>query len=188
MKTFKVLLIVGVAISVIVAGALYANKYHAEKLEREKIDAEMAAIEKDLAADKLKWSYDKDKNEMGDVMQYAIVQSPNRVLFKFPYKEEGGSTFSLVIRKKNGSDDVYFTASKGNIVVADGARVKFDDEKPFVVDLDYSSTGNTDLVFITPTKKLISKLKASKKMIVEIPFFGQGNVPVTFNVSGLSWK
>lgn len=132
------------------------------------------------------WVKDSTVNDMGEKNVFYTVEANDKVNFNFPY--QGGSTGTLLVRTKNGQKSAMFTIDKGQIDTDyDGTyiRVKFDDEAPVKWLMAESSTGNSDVLFFENENKLISKLKTSKKVVLEIPFFQNGNKQFTFNTSGL---
>ena len=44
------------------------------------------------------------------------------------------------------------------------------------------------MIFINSTKAIISKLKTSKKIIIEAEFFNEGNRQMEFDVTGFKWE
>lgn len=141
-------------------------------------------------AKKFKWAYDSGESKMGEAYKVAQVVSDDILDFKFPY--QGGSTSTLTIRKQKGAVDIYYQISKGQIVsinpIKGGTvRVKFDDEKPMTVEANEPSDYSSDFIFLGSTSKLVSKLKTSKKMILEVEFYDEGARQIEFNVEGLEW-
>ena len=64
-------------------------------------------------------------------------------------------------------------------------RVKFDDEAPVKWSMGETADGSSDVLFFNNESKLVNKLKSSKKVVVEVPFFQNGNKQFVFNTSGL---
>ena len=132
------------------------------------------------------WEKDSVVNDMGEKNIFYTVEANDKVDFDFPY--QGGSTGALLVRTKNGKKSAMFTIDKGQIDTDyDGTyiRVKFDDEAPVKWLMAESSTGSSDVLFFENENKFISKLKTSKKVVLEVPFFRNGNRQFTFNTEGL---
>jgi hypothetical protein len=136
------------------------------------------------------WSYDESVDKMtSSKSMYASCASTNQLNFEFPY--DGGTTFFINVRKKSGKTDVYINAEKCQFNVGiDGAtiRVKFDDEKPTTFSCSSCDDGSANILFIDSAKRFLAKLKTSKQVIIEAPFFQAGKQQIEFNVVGLKWK
>lgn len=136
------------------------------------------------------WQYSEDIDEMDNTSRkIASLKAENKIKFDFPY---GNSSFSINIREWKGKTDIFLSCSECQFVAGvmgeDKYRVKFDDEDPFTVSASYSSSGAFDVVFLGNEKKLISKLKTAKKMMIEPQFYDVGYKPVKFNVEGFDLK
>lgn len=143
-------------------------------------------------AKKENWSYSEDVDKMTSTKkQYAECTSTNRVEFEFPYNQDGGSSFVLLIRHDKAGSDVMLTVSKGQFITGVGdetIRMKFDNEEPIQVGISGSSSGSADVLFLSPVNKIINKLKKAKKVIIEPEFFQVGYKQVEFDTEGLVWK
>ncbi|WP_297334539.1 hypothetical protein [Flavobacterium sp.] len=139
-----------------------------------------------------KWNYSDEKDKMsGETKYFAFIDADQLLNFEFPY--DGGSTASLQIRNEEKSTDVMFLISKGQIVTGnaiDGGttRVKFDDEKPMMVNVSYPSDHSTDVIFLSPTKKIVDKMKTAKKFLIEVEFYDEGIRQIEFDVDKLEWN
>lgn len=137
-----------------------------------------------------KWQFQEDIDKMtSKTVKYASIDANEELEFKFPYN--GGSVASLTVRKKDGSNDIYLSVSKGQFNgTYDGGqvRIKFDDDQPKNFSFTAPSDSSTDLIFINSTKTIISKLKTTKKIIIEAEFFNEGNRQMEFDVSGFKWE
>lgn len=140
--------------------------------------------------DVTKWQFQEDVDKMtSKTVKYASIDANEELEFKFPY--DGGSVASLTIRKKDGSNDIYLSVSKGQFNgTYDGGqvRIKFDEEQPKKFSFTAPSDNSSDVIFINSTKAIISKLKTSKKIIIEAEFFNEGNRQIEFDVSGFKWE
>lgn len=139
---------------------------------------------------KTKWYYETKETKMGNSQKFAQIISDDVLNFDFPY--DGGSKSIFTIRKEKGQTDIYYEISKGQIVSVnpvDGGtiRVKFDDEKPMIIGVSGASDYSSDIIFLNSTSKIISKLKTSKKMIIEVEFYNEGSRQIQFDVEGFEW-
>lgn len=147
-------------------------------------------IRKFLEIDKLNnnWEYDSTINKMGENIKFARVKSTDLVYFDFPYS--GGSRGAITIRKKRGDLDIYFTISKGQIdtgIDETYIRVKFDDDKPVTYSMSESEDGSSDILFFNNESAFLKKIKKSKKMVVEVPFYQNGFEQFEFKIRNLVW-
>ncbi|MFC6267303.1 hypothetical protein [Frigoriflavimonas asaccharolytica] len=137
-----------------------------------------------------KWQFQEDVDKMtSKTVKYASIDANEVLEFEFPYN--GGSIPSLTIRKKDGVNDIYLKVSKGQFNSSyDGGnlRIKFDDEQPKKFSFSGASDNSMDIVFINSTKTIISKLKKSKKIIIEVEFYNEGVRQMEFDVSGFTWE
>lgn len=136
------------------------------------------------------WTYNTVKNEMGESTIMATIQSTNKVEFDFPY--QGGSVGYLVIKKSpKGGLNIMYRVSNGqidvDIIEGTDIRVKYDDETPKKYTMSSSSDNSTDVLFFDGEASVLSKIKKSKKVVVEVPFFQNGNQQFTFNTENLKW-
>lgn len=134
------------------------------------------------------WKYDSSINNMGDKYLYAEVDANEKVYMEFPYN--GGSTGTLLIRNKNGKKEAMFLIDKGQIDTDyDGTyiRVKFDDQAPQKWSMSGSADNSSDILFFENATSLIKKVKESKKVVLEVPFFQNGNQQFVFNTENLNF-
>ncbi|TWP30528.1 hypothetical protein ETU08_01850 [Apibacter muscae] len=135
------------------------------------------------------WLYEDEVDKMGDSIYYAQLKSAENLNLDFPYEN---SYASLNIRNKQGKNDVIFSVTEGQIkgYVYDGgtARIRFDNEKPFNIGYVGSSDGSSEVIFLQTPNKIIDKLKKSKRMVIEVEFYNNGNKQIEFNTEGLVWK
>lgn len=148
-----------------------------------------AVVEK--AEDISNWSYNETMDKMDKTISFfASTESPDLLNFEFPYN--GGSTVTMTVRKNKTGNDVFVKVSKGQFMVTSyedkSIRVKFDDGKPIAYNIVGAADGSSDLFFFRNTGKLIQKIKASKKMMIECEFYNEGIRQIEFNVSGLNWS
>lgn len=136
------------------------------------------------------WTYEETVDKMDNKKNlFASCTSTNQVYFDFPYS--GGSTFTLMIRNANKSNEVLLSVSKGQFSTGiDGSRgrIKFDDEKPISISYTEPEDSRSDLIFLSPERMIINKLKKAKKVMIETEFFQEGRKSAEFDVEGLTWN
>ena len=139
------------------------------------------------------WQYETSKDEMrGIESRFATTVSTNTVDFDFPYN--GGSKLILALRKRGSDVDVMVSITKGQILCGIQnceAAFKFDDGAVQSITMSEPDSHASDLLFVAYDKtesKIISQLKNSKKLVIEVPFYQQGKKQFTFDVSGLEWN
>ncbi|MCU4628262.1 hypothetical protein KTJ53_00835 [Acinetobacter variabilis] len=141
------------------------------------------------------WEYDESIDEMrGTKAQYAYLKSDNRIDFDFPY--DGGSFLQITLRKNNNNpSDVMFAISKGQfhcntITESCFAAIKFDNGSIQNIELAGSADHSSEIMFIShqsDVNKFIAELKSSKNLIIELPFYREGNKQFKFKLSELNW-
>jgi hypothetical protein len=65
--------------------------------------------------------------------------------------------------------------------------MKFDDGKVEKYLAYESSSGRSDILFIHPYEKIVSKLRKAKRLQVEANFYQEGRHQLEFEVSGFNW-
>ena len=162
--------------------------------EKARRDSVFAAIQAQLdslnhPAPKVGWTYSQNEDKMtSGVSYFAEAQAKELLQFEFPY--DGGSTATLMIRNKEGDNDVMLNVSKGQFITHyDGStiRARFDNDSPVRYNISEPSDGSSDLVFINAEKDFISKLKKAKKLILEAEFYNAGLRQMEFDVSDFKW-
>lgn len=139
------------------------------------------------------WQYKTTKDDMrGTTTNFATTVSTNTVNFDFPYN--GGSKLLLTLRETGNQKDVIVTISKGQILC--GIRgcdlsFKFNDGAVQSITMSEPDNHSSEALFVMYDKtedKIISQIKSSKKLVVEVPFYQEGRKQFTFDVSGLEWN
>ena len=139
------------------------------------------------------WDYQTQVDEMNDSKsKFASLVSDNIISFDFPY--EGGSDLSITIRyTKKWGTDVYITISKGQFICneyngTNSVRVRFDNGKAMKFSTTEPSDGSSNMVFLSNPKKFINLAKKAKRILIEAPFYEEGNQVFTFTVDKpLEW-
>jgi len=135
------------------------------------------------------WSYNSDTDQLrGKTIYFASADSQNSVDFDFPYS--GGSTLSMTVRKhpKYGND-VYFRISKGQFVCGiDSCQgtINYGDGAQSI-SLTEPEDHSSDTLFASNGSSVIEHLKKAKRVIIELPFYQEGNRQFTFETKGLNW-
>lgn len=137
------------------------------------------------------WRYDSDVDKMrGNTSYFADATSLNSANFQFPY--QGESHLHIMLRNQGEGNDVMFSIDKGQFHCKyDGCEisVKFDNEAVRTYAVNEADAGKNDVVFLASDKDaFIKKLKTSKKVIIEAPFFQEPRTQFDFDTAGLEWK
>lgn len=186
-KQFKMSknLLSALAISAMCIFAVASGSSETEKTENATSNAKIN--EKGV---KENWEYSEDENKMDGTKQYfAQTTSTNQVDFAFPY--DGGSNMDIIVRKTGKASEVLLLISKGQFMGSIGgsskAKVKFDDQSPVSYSYESAGDGSGDVIFLNNATNFISKLKDSKKVMIELTFFNEGNKILEFDTEGLEW-
>ena len=137
-----------------------------------------------------KWLYGSDTDEMrGTKVTYAILGSSNEIKFEFPY---GRQELNIQLRSRPDSDDIMLDMKSGNIICSsfDGCSVavKFDDGPINQYKFMPSDSYDAETIFLNSGKVAFAeKIRKSKQMMVEIPFYNYGRAQYKFDTSGLKW-
>lgn len=135
------------------------------------------------------WQYEKKVDKEGRTVYKASTLSPNRLEFAFPYN--GGSIATLTLRKRESDTHVYVQISKGqfNRSFQDGkARVRFDRNRPITYPISAAENGSANIIFLGSEQTLINRMKAAKKMVIDLEFAGQGTRQIEFQTANLKWE
>jgi hypothetical protein len=147
----------------------------------------------DVSAD---WRYRIDEDKMsGEKSYFASVLSENSVNLKFPY--EGGTRAEITVRKGSraaygdGVRDVISIDIHNGQLICPGykcvSRVKFDNQvEKFTLRPPRDGSTNTLGIFEVP--RFVSKLKKSKRVLLELELYKGGTQFFEFDTSGLVWK
>ena len=135
------------------------------------------------------WRYEEKKDAMsGKSTKTASLDSENQISLDFPYS--GANQPTLFIRKVGDSLDVAIQIDKGQILCHGRPctiKVRFDDGKPVAFNGNGPSDSSAEAVFLSPEPKIVSQIKKSKTMLVEVVIFHQGTHVLKFNTAGLDW-
>lgn len=137
------------------------------------------------------WSYDRRRDEVrnGDVLT-ASISSENSANLEFPY--QGDNYLNLTIRKHPEYGlDVIIRVDKGQILCHSysepcSGTMNIDGRTERLTFFE-SADNDSSVVFASYPAALIKKLKNSNSVIIELPFFQNGNVQFKFKSKGLEW-
>lgn len=134
------------------------------------------------------WTYETYEDKMdGTKQRVAVTTSTNKVHFDFPYA--GGSEFYLMLRKGGGTD-VMLKISKGQFMSGltdEVVRVKCDNGTAVSYGYNGAADGSSDIIFLNGAKGLIEKIRKSKKVMIDAPFYNAGRQVAEFEVEGLEF-
>lgn len=135
-----------------------------------------------------RWEVITSKDEMRKTEQkFLAIESINSANFKFPY--DGGSKLTLVLTDTNSDEPrVILVIDKGQYDCSMRAcygAAKFGDSP--VQDLEFQEGVSKEiLVFTGNSKAFVANIRKFKKVIIELPFYQEGNHQFTFNTEGFS--
>lgn len=137
-----------------------------------------------------KWQEFDRKDELrGTTDKFAIIDSNNSVDFDFPYCCD--STLKITVRQTSQyGKDVIFQISDGQFVcgIYDCAGMISFDGAPERLSLNTSADHDSKVLFAKYPDAIIRKLKNSEKVIIELPFYQEGNRQFTFDTKGLRFE
>jgi hypothetical protein len=123
-------------------------------------------------------------------IRQASSTSINTVSFDFPYEGEQRGRLILRTHPEYGKD-VILSVERGQFLTGiDGCRVlvRFDESKPIAFWARGAADNSTTTIFLDGFSKFFSSVSHSKKVVIEAPFYQQGNQVFEFNVEGLNWE
>ena len=140
------------------------------------------------------WSYDHVHDEMrGTVTETAAILSTNAVKIGAPYDETRlglmlryappGSRapgLSLVALLQRGQFDCGMNGC--------ALHAKIDDGSVVTLYATEAAGGNTGGVFVSDPAATIARMRAGKRLTLEVPIFHDGARQFTFDVEGLVWN
>lgn len=137
------------------------------------------------------WEYTTEQDEMrGAKSHFAQLEASNTIDLDFPYGEQRGRI--LVRQSAQFGFDVLVGVPSGQIMCNSFSdshiNVKFDDGAIQRYGCTDASDGTSNMIFIQGSKGFLSKLKKSKKAVVEAEFFQNGMQQMTFNTANLKWE
>ena len=145
------------------------------------------------AAQAAQWRYEDDVDQMsGKKASFASVQSDNSLNLAFPYNGENRGRLTVRRHPKYGID-VVVSVEKGQILCPTyngcAVMVRFDINKPERFSAVGPADHSSESVFLINKARFISAAKKSKRILVQIPMFHQGEQVLEFSVPvELAWK
>lgn len=137
------------------------------------------------------WNYVSRTDELrGKTIRNAMIISENSANFDFPYA--GSNHLHMHIRSHpQYGTDLILQIEKGQILChsySDPCKGMISiDGKVEALTFGESDDNDSTVAFAVYPKPLIAKIKGSKRVIIELPFFQEGNVQFMFNTEGLEW-
>jgi len=136
------------------------------------------------------WDYSSRVDQMrNQAITYASLVSDTILYFDFPY--DGGTTFTLTLRKSGDNTDVMLIASKGQFTCFDSSedrvQMKFDEGEVLHYSCGRSADGSSNVIFLGPEDMILRKLKASHHLTIEAQFYQEGSRQIDFSTEGLRW-
>lgn len=132
------------------------------------------------------WQYSDEVDKMTSKQIYfANIDATEEFKLKFPY--EGGSTPSIMVRRKNGETNVIFGVTKGQFmpgVDGETIKVRFDDNPAEEFHCAGSDDEDSRYLFIEQATRFVKRLKASKKALIEVEMYDNGMQLAEFNTAG----
>lgn len=135
------------------------------------------------------YQYERNDELRGTTDKFAVVTSQNSVRFDFPYCCE--SRLKITVRKTaQYGQDVIFQISDGQFVCGlyDCSGMISVDGKPEKLSLNTSADNDSKVLFAKYPAAIIKKLRGSEKVIIELPFYQEGNRQFKFDTYGLEWQ
>ena len=138
------------------------------------------------------WHYFTTNDEMTtkDIVT-AQTNSLNKQDLHWPYGPGIAATLTLRKHPRSGKN-VYVSIDKGQILCRSyescSITIRFDARPAVKFSAIGPSDGSTEVIFIQNYAKFFAELKKSKKVLVELPMYQDGNRSWQFDVTDLSWK
>jgi RNA polymerase subunit RPABC4/transcription elongation factor Spt4 len=137
-----------------------------------------------------RWTYDTSRDEVRNAeIKTANLLSDNQIQLSAPY--DGGTKAQILIRRHpEYGVDVMIKASPSQIICDsyDGCSIDINiDGKTQKLRMLKPADYDSELLFVSNGPSLVRKLKVSKKVVLELPFYSNGNGQFQFTTLGLEW-
>ncbi len=136
----------------------------------------------------VRWISGEVSDEMTDAKRpYLYNTSLNGADFDFPYRVEGGSKATLVIRKDSNNKVAFISVEKGHMICSyNDCSILIRDESGKVTKWSASKpqVGVTNTLFINDVRSLEKIIKENEKIRIGVEFYRYGIKSFDFNVSG----
>lgn len=173
------------SISIII---LFSCKESTKSVTEVAIDTVAVAIDSIAPTVSNNWKYHQSIDKMtSKPTKFAEIMSNESLDLKFPY--DGVNYGQLTLRNKDGLN-IYLGIDKGQISGGydnNFIMVRFDEEKPIKFSYNEPQDGSSNFIFIDNEVKFLSKLKNSKKVLISLPLYNDGNQILEFNTVDLKW-
>jgi hypothetical protein len=135
------------------------------------------------------WTYSTSRDQVRNAdIASASVRSDNTVNLDFPYGTVGMTM--TVRRHPEYGLDVIFQVDEGQILCSsyEGCHGTINiDGHTKRISLNGSADNNPAVVFARSPASVLRDLQRSHRVIIELPFYQNGNQQFTFNTSDLRW-
>jgi hypothetical protein len=137
------------------------------------------------------WEYSQSVDELSGKSAYnAQVRSSNFQSFGFPYNGETHGTLSLRKHPRYGKD-LIFQVDQGQILCRSYSgcpiSIRFDEGAVITVEGNPPEDNSSDTVFL-PYSRFIKKIQKSKKIVIGMPVYQEGEPAFIFDTQYLKWK
>jgi hypothetical protein len=158
-----------------------------KEISKKPASAPNGGVIKTISSEFDNWKYGKSNDTQ---TEFAYCKSIN-----FLEIGRGSSSFQLVIRKV-GKDDRYSTVYINLLNSAAGGFVtnqkeyeivtlEFDNDKPMEVSFVSPADVPSDIIYLKSFKKIMAKLRTSKKLKIKVEFRNVGWKFINFDVSNI---
>ncbi len=137
------------------------------------------------------WDYATEKDMVSGKNEYlAVSTSNNSISLSFPYT--GDTYASLILRKHpRYGKDVILKVTQGQLLCSSfegcSLSVRFDNKSVMRFSATESADYSSDTLFIANYSRFLKSLRNSKKVVIEAPFYQDGNRAFEFNTSKLNF-
>lgn len=138
-----------------------------------------------------RWKYStRDDAMTGKATRMALLLSETTYQLGFPYRGGTIAMLRIVQHPRNGLN-ITVNIENGQLTCHSFMNcrilVRFDDRPPIKFRGLESADHDTKTVFLEPEKKFMKELRSSTHVVIELPFFGEGNRLFHFNTADLEW-
>ena len=137
------------------------------------------------------WTYDDQDDKLsGSKSHTACSTSTNEVTVGFPYKS---GPVRLCIRRapRSGLNVFVQLVGTGQVLCTSysgcSVPIRFDSAAPAHFGGAGPSDSSTDTVFLSPEAKLVSRIKSSKRIVVGLTLYQEGQQSIEWSTAGLKW-
>lgn len=156
------------------------------------IDATNKEVPSETPVTTSNWLYDESIDEMRGTTTYtATTVSKDDVYLESPYG--GGTNLGIIVRHSAElGNEVLVVTNNGQLWCEYSnciMTVKFDDKNVDQYTISRAAGGSSEAMFLDNSETdFIDELKKSKRTIIEIGFFNNGNKQFTFDTADLDWQ